>query len=248
MYRLLLLFICLPFITDGQIVNIEDRRSIFKDTIGWFENLDLGFNLVKNDERVLDLNGAFQIEVLQKNRIFLSLTKFHLIRAGDKQFVNQGFQHLRFTRLVSSHFSVETFGQIQYNEQIFIKLRGLLGMGPRIKLYHNKNKKLHLGVAYMYEYEEESGNFRIHRSNRLSSYLSIGFRFNKIVHLASTTYFQPNFEAISDYRMSSQTSLRFLVFKNLHFRTAFSYTYDTRVSEGAPATVYNLSQGISYAF
>lgn len=242
------LFIVIPFISYGQIVNIEDRRHIFKDSVGWFETLNVGFNLLKNDERVVDLNGTFQIEVHQKKRIFLSLTKFQFIRAGDKDFVNQGFQHLRFTRMLSDFLSIESFGQMQYNEQVFIKFRGLLGMGPRIKLFHKKRRKLHLGMAYMYEYEETTGTNAIHRVHRLSSYLSLAYKFNDILSLASTTYFQPNFETIRDYRMSSETTLRFVVFKNIHFTTGFSYTFDTRVPEGAPDTIYSLSNGIRYAF
>jgi hypothetical protein len=144
------------YFLGAQIVNVEDRRGTFTDTIGWFESLELGFNLIQNNDRIVNIKGSFYLEVLQKKRVFLSITKFEFIRAGDQNFVDQGFQHLRFTRIISNRLRFETFGQIQYNEQILVRLRALAGAGPRLRIHKDKKSKAYYGIAYMYEYEEKS--------------------------------------------------------------------------------------------
>jgi hypothetical protein len=117
MKQVFILFLFFPIILSSQIVNIEDRRTVFNDSIGWYENIDIGVNLIKNTDKVFSISGAFQLEVLQKGRRILSITKVKFLDAGDENFVNNGFQHLRYNRIFNSWFTFELFGQAQYNEQ-----------------------------------------------------------------------------------------------------------------------------------
>lgn len=48
--RVLLTFILIPFVFPAiaQIVNVEDKRSSFTDSIQWVEQLELGINFTHN--------------------------------------------------------------------------------------------------------------------------------------------------------------------------------------------------------
>ncbi len=231
----------------AQIVNIEDRRTTFTDSVGWYENLDVGFSFSQNKKSVSTLHGSFQIEVHQKKRSFLSISQFTFVKAGGERFVNQGFQHLRFTRELSSKFSLESFGQIQYNQLIFIKLRALAGGGLRFHLVDKKKEKVNFGLSTMYEYDEEQGD--VSRDDiRMSTYFSAAIRMGENAIISSTSYFQPLINKMADYRLSTETQLRVTLLGNVAFINTFSLTYDSRAPEEEVNTSYNLTSGISYVF
>ena len=232
----------------AQIVNIEDRRGTFSDTTGWYENLNIGIGLVKNKQSIVSLNGAFQIEVLNKKRIFLSISRFAFVKAGGENFVNQGFQHLRFNRLVSKHIDFETFGQVQYNTLVYINLRALAGGGLKFRLLNRPKQKLNIGVAVMYEYDEEGENNTPRNDIRVSNYLSLAIRLVDNARFSCTAYFQPLYNKLEDYRLSVDSMLRFKFFSSVDFITSFDLNYDPRVPDNFPTTIYSLSNGISYSF
>ena len=90
----LLTFFVFPAIS--QIVNVEDKRSSFTDSIQWVEQLELGVNLTHNKQDVLTLQGKAQIEFTYYDKLLISITNFNFVKAGDQNFVNEGFQHLRY--------------------------------------------------------------------------------------------------------------------------------------------------------
>ncbi|MDZ4666318.1 MAG: hypothetical protein SGJ00_00395 [bacterium] len=48
------------------------------------------------------------------------------------------------------------FAQTQFNQQIGLKYRGLLGAGPRIRLFYADSMKIFVGPMWMYEYEQKN--------------------------------------------------------------------------------------------
>ncbi len=232
----------------SQIFNVEDRRGTFSDSLGMHETLDLGISLNKNTKTVTSIKGTFQIEVLQKSRIFLSISKFNFVKAGGEDFVNQGFQHLRFNRLFNNNIEFETYGQIQYNTLVFIKLRALAGGGFKFELYNRPKQKVNYGLSVMYEYNEEAVDDITRSDVRVSNYFSIALKISETARFSSTTYFQPRWNKIADYRLSTQSTLRFKFLGNVDFKVSFSLTYDSRVPDDFVKTIYSLSNGISYRF
>ena len=138
---------------QAQIVNIEDRRANFTDSVGMYERLDLGTYFVKNDKEIFSANAAFQIEFLQHKRLFISITKIDFLKADEQNFVNSGLQHLRYNYKWKDWLTWEAFGQLQYNEQLRIRLRGLAGTGPRFSFKVLKKGRINLGTSYMWEYD-----------------------------------------------------------------------------------------------
>ncbi|MDX1686268.1 MAG: DUF481 domain-containing protein, partial [Saprospiraceae bacterium] len=189
----------------------------------------------------------FQIEFLQQKRLFISISKFSFLKAGNENFVNTGLQHLRYNYQVKDYFAWEVFGQIQYNEQLRIRMRGLAGSGPRFSINIGQKHAINLGLSYMWEYDEISETNEVHHDSRLNTYASVHFDFSPIV-IASTTYYQPLFDELSDYRLSNNSSIIVKFHDNWSLRTSFTLNYDSRLPEDVPDLVYGISNGVRYRF
>ena len=249
MKPLLTVFFCsIVTLCAAQIINIEDKRTRNMDSISWHETLELGAHIYKNTQSVLSLTASAQIEFQYLNKRLLSITSANFVRAGESDFVNEGFQHLRYNNSFNNWLTFELFGQVQYNEQANIKLRALGGTGLRFEIMQKEKQRAHLGISYMYEYDEETINEVIHQDSRLNTYVSFRLKPVDIFTLTSTTYYQPLFDRFSDYRLSSSTSANFAFNKRLRFKTTYSIIYDSRASAGAPTTTYRLGNSLSYTF
>ncbi len=244
---LLLAFLFLHHAT-AQIVNIEDKRAEFGDSVAWHETAFAGIRWTKNNNTVFSVNGGMQLEFRYKERSFLSISKVSYIKAGGKNYVNDGFQHLRYNKRVKPWLTYEAFAQIQYNEKLLLRLRALAGTGYRFRLFEKGKKRIHFGTAYMFEYDEESVNDITRKDHRWSNYLSIRLPIEGGAKFVSTTYYQPLFNNFGDFRLSSQSTVIFTLLKNLKFNATFSIIYDSKVPEGAPKMLQNLVSGVRYNF
>ncbi len=237
---------------QAQIVNIENKRSSLADTSGVFGYFSVGANFIKNTKSITSISGDIRIEYLRKKSRFLSLTNYNLIRANNDRFIDNGFSHLRYNYEVRKRLEYEFFTQAQFNNQIRLKLRALAGTGIRFQLYQAEKQEVYLGLSYMYEYNEieiVSEVISFFSDNRMNTYLSASIKpFSENVTITNTTYYQPLLTDFSEVRLSSQTTLTFVLTKHLRFSTIFSITNDTRVPENVPATYYSVRNGIRWDF
>lgn len=234
--------------TIAQIVNIEDKRSQFTDSIQWVEQIELGANITKNKEEVFSLKGKIQVEFVYYDKSIISLTNFNFVKAGDQNFVNEGFQHLRYNSKINDWLTFELFGQVQYNERANIAIRALVGTGFRYRIFQKEKDKAYLGTSYMYEFEEESEADIKHKNHRLNTYFALSWNPQSNIKIASTSYYQPLFANLDDFRLSSQTAVIFSFSKHLDFKTTFSIIYDSRAAVGAPTTTYRFLNSLRYRF
>jgi len=140
------------------------------------------------------------------------------------------------------------FLQGQYNKVSLIDFRGLVGAGPRFKLSTSEKYKFYLGTLVMYEQEELSDGSSIQRNVRGSSYLSFSLYPTDRLTIVSTTYYQPRFSDLSDFRISSQSSLAVDVIKNTAFTINYTFTYDDTPALGIPSSQYSFTTGLAYSF
>ncbi|MEL6924908.1 MAG: DUF481 domain-containing protein [Bacteroidota bacterium] len=229
---------------QAQIINIEDKRSRQPDTTAWYGNVDLGFNVYENNGAVYTLKGGLLLEFQRRKNLYLIVNQFNLVKASGANFVNDGFQHVRYNYNLRPRVVYEAFAQAQYNERVRIRFRGLLGTGLRFQIF--EEQPIFFGTSYMYEYEEESKSEGIRRGHRWSSYLSFRYGPTDNFLLANTSYFQPLFDQFNDFRLSSQTSILLRVSDRLNFKSSFSITFDTQVPEGVPSTIYRFNNGIRW--
>ncbi len=234
----------------AQLVNIEDQRRGF-DTLGWYGQIDLGGNLTRNKNTVLSLNGSVRVDRKGSKQALLALADYRLVQVSGDNALNAGFLHFRYAYYLSDRWRWEAFTQIQYNEQLRLGLRTLVGSGPRLKLHARKKNRVYVGLLYMYEYDEVAEGTILYRDHRLSSYLSFSLYPLPNVTLANTTYYQPVIPDFRQPRLSSITSLALQLTDRLAFNTKYSITHDALLNQGladVPATTYEWMNGLRYSF
>lgn len=246
---LLIFFVVTGFnFTAAQIVNVESLRRV-SDTSKWSGAANLDIGLIKNTKSIFKITNKIRLQYNTDKNTYLFINDLKLEQIESNSFVNKGIQHLRYNRKLTERVKLEIFAQSQYDAISDIKFRGLLGVGPRIKLSKNDKFRYYLGTLLMFEHEEASDNtIDILRDFRGSAYFSCSIYPLDNISVVSTTYYQPLLKQFSDFRISNETSLGIKVFKNLHYKTTFTYQYDASPIIGIPKTQYELSNGIVYTF
>jgi hypothetical protein len=94
----------------------------------------------------------------------------------------------------------------------------------------------------MYEYEEDDTTENpYHNDIRSSSYVTFTLVPKKeVISIVSTTYYQPLYNDLNDFRILTQESLVFNVSKKFIIEPKFSYLYDNRPVSGVPKSELHL--------
>jgi len=248
MKKLLWLVLLAGFSVQSQIINTESLRMV-TDTSGWSGSIGLNVGFAKNVKELFKIKNNIHVQYKNREHLVLFMNKISFERADDADFVNKGVQHLRYNYRFHPKLAWETFLQNQYNAISKIDYRRLAGTGFRYKLTKSEKYKAYLGSLAMYEYEKTTETIPVyHKDWRNSTYLSFSFYFNENISLISTTYYQPLLEDFLDYRVAHQSALALKIIKNLSFKTAFNFTYDTFPVAGIPNKEYELTNGLVYTF
>jgi hypothetical protein len=244
---LIVFFFLLANASSAQVINIENKRFL-NDTNGWVGNVDFNFNVINNTQQVLQFSNAIRVQY-QKNRSrFILLNDLNFIKAGSTDFANAGYQHFRYNYKISKCLTMEAFTQTQYNPVLKLDFRYLIGAGPRLKLLKKEKARIYVAALYMYEYDDIMNDAVNLYEHRLSSYLTCTFSVFKTVELTSTTFYQPNLENTSDFRIANDSGLEIHINKHLNFKSSFNMLYDTKQPIGIPDLVYSFRNGLSIKF
>ena len=179
--------------------------------------------------------------ILFKNSVYFQ-------KIEDENFTNSGVSHVRYNYRFHKRMAWEFFVQGQYNKVSLIDFRGLIGTGPRFKLSTSENYKFYLGTLVIYEQEELSDGSDIQRNLRGSTYLSFSLYPTDRLTIVSTTYYQPRFSDLGDFRLSSQSSLAIDLIKNLSLSINYNFIYDETPALGIPNSQYSFTTGLAYSF
>lgn len=243
---------CLCFffsaVANAQIVNIESKR-MQTDTIGWSGSLGTTFSFTKNVQEVLNLNANAHVQYKTENSLYLFLADYNLLKGDQQELANNMFYHLRYNRRVNNWLRWEVFNQWQQNAVTGIRLRTLFGTGPRFKIHSSERFRLYAATAAMYEYEEEQMKPAVfHRDLRSSSYLSFSYTPNPVFEIVSTSFYQPLFNQLNDYRIMNQIALNIKLTRRLLVTTSWDYLYDAFPAGNNPGSNFTLTNGFTYTF
>lgn len=236
----------LGFNLKAQVINIEGKRFL-KDSNGFIGRADVNFNINQNTQQVLYFGTNIHMQYRKNKYRLLTITDFSFIKAGRQDFVNAGYQHIRYNYKLTKLITWEVFTQAQYNRILLLDRRYLAGTGPRFRVLKKEKVKVYAAALYMYEYQSQN-NDSIHAfNNRVSAYVTLSIGFNKI-DFTSTTFYQPKLGDLNNYRIANDSSLDVAITKRFNFKTGFNLLYDTRQPIGIPALTYALKNGLSYRF
>ncbi len=243
----LFFFLIISIFSFAQIVNIEDQRQGIADQ-GLSGQADFNFMINKNTSVLYQLGNRIQTRYKKGTNMYMFFNEINLVKADGESFVNGGFQHLRYNRVVSKKFRWEAFTQSQYNGVQKIDWRFLVGAGPRFTLYSTDSISISFGSLPMFEFENPKGDFPNESTARLSSYLSFKIILSKYANVSSTTYYQPRFDLFSDYRISNESTFAISISEKLSLKITYNLVYDADPVLGVPGTIYTLKNAIAYKF
>ncbi|MBW6492218.1 MAG: DUF481 domain-containing protein [Lentimicrobium sp.] len=232
---------------DAQVLNIE-RERIKTDTTGWSGTGKVSFNFISNTKKFTEAGLNFHVQYKTNRSLYLALSDYEIIRSDESDFSNKGIQHFRYNYKLTPILTLEAFTQAQFNKVLNLNFRGLAGAGIRTKLLGNENFRIYSGLAYMFEYEEPREIEPVEYNNRFSTYLSATLRFNDILSLVNTAYYQPRIDYFSDYRLSNNLDLIFRVSKRLSYVLKFEYIIDNRPLLSMPRDIYSLKNSLVIDF
>ncbi|MEI6764624.1 MAG: DUF481 domain-containing protein [Bacteroidota bacterium] len=231
----------------AQVMNIEQER-IKTDTTGWAGSAKLSAEYTKNGQDLWTGSANVHVQFKTKRSLYLSLTEYNLTKGSGSDFVNAGAQHFRYNYKIKDWFTAEAFTQAQFNKVLKVKIRWLVGAGPRFKVINTKPFRLYAATLYMYEHEELYDTNIVNRNNRLSNYLSFTLKIKDNLSLLHTSYYQPKVNQFSDYRILSQSDLKISISKHFSFLFSYLYTYDTFPAIGVPKETHYFGNSIEVNF
>jgi hypothetical protein len=241
-----LVICCFSIIASGQVINIENKRFL-NDTNGFVGRSDLNFNINQNTQQVMTFGVNVHAQYQHNKHRILAISDIAFIKAAEQDFVNNGYQHLRYSYKVVNRLTWENFVQAQYNLVLKLDKRYLAGTGPRLKIIKHKNLRIYLGTAYMYEFQSQDNEKIIQYNNRMSSYLTFNIDFNKF-DFTSTTFYQPLLSDFNNYRIATDSNIELSLNNHLNYRVGFNLLFDTNQPPGVPNMVYSLKNGLSFKF
>ena len=249
--RILILFISILLVQfiNAQVVNIEKKRK--GNTDGFTGKIDLAFSVTDNGKQILQLVNNVDLQYSKGASTFILLNNVSFMTADEEELINSGFQHLRYNYTIkdSSFLTMETFVQHQYNPVKLLARRVLVGLGPRFRIINSKKISFFVGALPMFEYEQLSDSLETTSELfRFDGYVSLNYQIAENISLGNITYYQPDFENFDDYRISSETFLKFKITNALKFDVSFQTTYDSDPPEGVTGLFYKFKNTLSYSF
>jgi Protein of unknown function, DUF481 len=212
--------------------------------------VDMAFNVFKNDKKLITVNSNTQFEKVYRKHLFLLISGYNLVKAGNSNFLNDGYGHLRYNYEVSKNVTWEAFTQGQYNERTRSRIRALAGTGARFKFQLTEKQRFYLGTALMFEHNQFSDITPRQYDMRLSNYLSFSLAISDKIKLNNTTYFQPILTDLGNFRVSSQGNALFQITKKLIFKVSGNLILDrdVRLPPSVPDLIYAWTNGLRWEF
>ncbi len=242
------ILICISLAGSAQIVNTENAK-MDTDTVGWKGSMSASLGLSKYISKVLTTHLGIHIQHKTKKGLWILLGNANFLRVGESEYVDARFLHLRYSVKLARRFHWEVFSQIEDNKVIQLKSRLIFGTGPRMKLFSNKFIHLHIATHINYEVENE-GKAPVTRHNdfRSSSYVSFTITPAERVEINSTTFFQPLFSNLADYRVLNQVKLKVTATRHFGTTLQWNYFHDRYPVANVPQTQYSFNAGVTYDF
>lgn len=267
-----------PTVAWANPVNME-RIATTSDAPGWSASLDLSGGLKEGNvvKREVKFGGGVQHRTFHphvdttrpaffRERWMLS-SNLALVKFSGRDVTDNGFMHVRYTRMILPRVGPEVFVQSQYNAFTNLRSRLLSGGGARFDVVHRNLFGLWGGTGYMGEYEvnaiegctpsddddcsafipdsHPSSTF----NHRWTSYVSMRLDvLDEQLLLSSTTYVQPRFDDVSDVRINTGFQLEAKVGSVFSLGSDFEVRYDSRPPRTVKGTDISLRGFLRFRF
>ncbi len=221
-------------------VNTEVYRKKKDGEKNWYASADASLTLQKGNSDTLNTINNVRIDYMTEKYFAFIVGNISWGESNGKVDTSKGFAHLRGGReFFTSSVYMETFGQVEYNSFIKMKMRDLAGLSFRIRVLKqsfDKDEESFLiiyaapGMMYEYEYLDTekivSSEKNPSHTPRMTSYISLKFLWRKHFSLNAVSYYQPDILNWRDFRVISNFTMKVSIFENLGLFTKFGFRYD----------------------
>lgn len=164
---------------------------------------------------------------------------------------DKSFAHVRYNFELHRAAWWEAFVQAQSDAFQLIKIRDLVGTGPRFAAFQDRQLGLFVGFAYLLErdiYDPPTAPEIVTPVYaRGSTYLSAAATLADGIQAVTTTYFQPRLELLSDIRVESESGFVFKLTKVLATSITLTAHYDSNPLPGVLRTDTELKNTLTLA-
>jgi hypothetical protein len=241
-------------LAHAQIVNVHPLVDGSNEP-GFSAALEASMDLRTGNTRLMAVRGAAMARWQCGDHLVFALLKAEHGESGSPltRFVSKSFEHLRYRYRATSLVATEVFAQNEADQLRRLRLRALLGAGPRFRLFDADRGSLHLGVAAMLEHERLSrddvaGAGASQTAARMSSYVVGQVRLNDRATTTASAYLQPRVDALRDVRSLAEGALLVEVAKRVTFKVALALAHDSRPPPETSSTDVALNNAVSIAF
>lgn len=173
--------------------------------------------------------------------------------------VNNGYAHLRYTRMHWPRFGGEVYAQAQYDEVRLLQRRLVGGAGIRAVFADWERFGGWLGSGYMYERERRDipledrppeGPDPVSMVNhRFSNYVTlVAEAVEDTLNFVNMLYVQPRFDDFADMQILEQLTMVIRITDRFSFNSDLQVRHDSRAPRSLKKTDLRLSQGVTVSF
>ncbi len=237
--------------SSQTIINAERLISGSDSTI---YAMSLSYNGTNGNSVTTQLNIAPSIIFVRAKNDYKILGGYSLLSEDNNGILNSGFVHLRHNYKIADRIKTFEFYQIQFNEVILLTKREVFGAGLRFNLIKKNSLKFDLEAGLMREMEtldktklalNETFSANVYRLTLVSIFkCNIG----KLVRLNNISYYQPNTERFSDFRLLNELNLTFKISDNFELINALTIRYDSHPPIALKKMDTALSFGLNIKF
>lgn len=240
--------LCLSSWASAQ-VNVEPfRRELPERGLGG--RLNGSVTAYQGNTQGVVTGGSFMVGMNQAPHMSFVTGSFDFAHLGGVTQVFKSFGHARYAYDLTRVLSWETYGQVEADRFRELRLREVLGAGPRLEI-QNDNLDGALGTAYMLEYlrrNEPTGLVRSDVRHRLSQYLRVALHAGEKALLAATVYYQPRVDDFSDFRVLALAALEFKVTEALRSRIDATFRYESATLSGVKSHDLEIKNSLGVTF
>jgi len=249
--------VALPRAAHAQIVDVQSL--IGRDVPEcWSGKLEAGLDWRTGNTRLFRAAGAMVARYRRHDHLWFAVVRGEYAESAGKDqplvtSVSKTFEHVRYRWQVLPRLAAEAFVQNEADRFRRLRVRALAGAGPRVLVAGGAAWDVHVGLAYMIEYEQLvedglAGAGDASTTSRLSSYAVATYAVNDKVTASETVYAQPRLLAPSDLRLLSELALATALNTHLGFRVSFVVAHDSRPPPDTARTDTSLQVGITVSF
>lgn len=253
-YSLFLLFIISLILPaqqiQAQVLNVERYKSSADTFNVWSGSISFGFNIADQGKRELNIRNDANLTYYSRRHQYLFLNRINLREVGDGSTSN-GYFHIRSIFYRQNWINPEMFTQFQYNLDLGMQRRALLGANARFRIFETDKFYGAVSTGLMIEnelwkeevdiipdntmpiigedYDPNPGTREVRTENNfLKSTTSLNFRGNlhEDISIVLFGYYQARPDRFFQPRITADVQLQYQLRDNIRLGVQYVSTFD----------------------